>query len=84
MVHRLKVLLQLAEKICGRRGIVLYPALMDALYRTDIQLIPAATTFFLADNQAGFLKDAQVLHHRGSIQVRQVLPNVAGRQWRIP
>ena len=79
-----KASLQLAQQIGRRRSIGGDPALVNALNRANIEIIPAATPFFSTDNQPRLLKNSEMLHHGGSIEMRQVLANVAGGHRRVP
>jgi hypothetical protein len=55
---------------------------MNALNRTDIKVIPAATPLFPANNKARFLEDSKMLHHGGSVEMWKLAADLAGGLWR--
>jgi len=81
--QRFEILLQFAEHAGRGHRVCLNPALVDALDRAYIQVIPPAAPFLLADCQARFLEHTEMLHDRGSVKPRQALAQFPGGHRRI-
>jgi hypothetical protein len=74
-----RIPLQPVEQAGGALGIGADPAVVDALYRYRVEMIPAFPSLAADDDQPGFLEHPEMLHHRAAVEAGKARHEVAGR-----
>ena len=74
----LQIALQPVEQAGGALGIGADPAVVDALDRHRVEMVPALPPLAADDDQPGFLEHAEMLHHRAAIERREACDEIAG------